>query len=279
VSDRGGLTRYVRDGLTFDVQDGGEDGGEAAVLLHGFPQDRTCWDAVSRQLQAAGLRTLAPDQRGYSPGARPRGRAAYRLSECVLDVVALLDAAGLRRAHVVGHDWGGAVAWALGAQHPERVTSLTVLSTPHSRALAQAATRSAQGLRLWYFGLFQLPALPEALLRRGLGRTLRASGLPPAYTQRYAERMAAPGALEGALAWYRAAPLSLREPARRVAVPTTYVWGRSDPALGRTAAEHTRDFVLGPYRFVELDAGHWLPETRPTEVATVVLDQVRAAAA
>jgi len=271
---------FGRDGLTFDVRDAGPRDGGTAVLLHGFPQDGSAWDGVAPALHEAGLRTLAPDQRGYSPGARPSGRAAYRISECALDVVALLDAAGVRRAHVVGHDWGGAVAWALATRQPDRVHSLTVLSTPHPAALAWSFTHSGQGLRSWYMAFFQLPRLPERLVSLDLAGMLARSGLPPAQVERYVARMQEPGALTAALDWYRAMPASMRRAAdaRPVTVPTTYIWGRADFALGRVAAERTRRHVTGPYRFVELDAGHWLPETRPTPVATVILDQVQAVA-
>ncbi|MDQ2797581.1 MAG: alpha/beta hydrolase, partial [Actinomycetota bacterium] len=127
------MQSFSRSGLDFDVTDRGVEGDEGApavVLLHGFPQDRHSWDRVSERLVTGGLRTLAPDQRGYSPGARPTEPypEAYAISELVEDVVALLDAAGIDQAHVVGHDWGGAVAWSLAGAHPERVASLTVLS-------------------------------------------------------------------------------------------------------------------------------------------------------
>ena len=114
----GGMATFRHQGLTFDVRDGGPAEGEAVLLLHGFPQDATSWRHVEPLLHAAGLRTLAPDQRGYSPEAAPRATAAYRLPALVGDAVALADAAGARRVHVVGHDWGGAVAWALATAPP-----------------------------------------------------------------------------------------------------------------------------------------------------------------
>jgi pimeloyl-ACP methyl ester carboxylesterase len=271
------METFERDGLRFDVRDGGpRDGAGTVVLLHGFPQDGTAFDDVVAALHAAGLRTLVPDQRGYSPGARPSSRAAYATGETALDVLALLDAAGVRRAHVVGHDWGGATAWVLGARHADRLRSLTVLSTPHPAAMAWAFTHSGQAAKSWYMGFFQLPLLPDRLVAANVGRTLVGSGLPADRAAYYARRMREPGAATGALNWYRGMPASLRTPTPSVAVPTTYVWGRSDFALGRAAAERTRRHVVGPYRFVELDAGHWLPETCPEQVATVVLDQVRA---
>jgi pimeloyl-ACP methyl ester carboxylesterase len=197
--------------------------------------------------------------------------------ELVADVLALLDTAGIGAAHVVGHDWGGAVAWAMAGRHPDRVLSLTALSTPHPGALQAAALRSSQGLRSAYMVVFQLPGLPETvaladgghLLRSGL----RASGLPAQHADHYAERMAEPGALRSALGWYRAIPASRGYGAGRIRVPTGYLWGSRDPFFARAAAEGTRAFVRGPYAVRELpDAGHWLPETRAAEVAEMVLE-------
>src|SRR5215207_9412747 len=116
------MDTFTNDGLTFDVIDTGPRGGQAAVLLHGFPGGASTWDAVVPRLHALGMRTLVPEQRGYSAGARPRSIGAYVVPKLVDDVVALLDAAGVRSAHVVGHDWGGNVAWNFAVQHPQRVT-------------------------------------------------------------------------------------------------------------------------------------------------------------
>lgn len=256
--------------LVLDVRAEGPPDGPTVLLLHGFPQDGSCWDRVLPLLHAAGLRTVVPDQRGCAPGARPRGRGAYRLELLVADALAVLDAAGAPRAHVVGHDWGGLLGWVLAAHHPERVLSLTVASTPHPRALVRSLARSPQAVRSAYVAGFQLPLLPEALLRPRLEELLLRSGLPAAEAARYAARMREPGALAGALNWYRALPLSrLRTGA--VGVPTTYAWGSRDAALGRRAAELTAEQVTGPYRFEELDAGHWLPETRPGALARLVV--------
>lgn len=275
------LTRYERDGLAFETTDSGPAEGEVVVLLHGFPATRASWRDVVPRLEAAGLRCLVPLLRGYSPGARPRGRRAYRSTELVADVVALLDQAGVDRAHVVGHDWGGAVAWKLAAEHPDRVASLTVLSTPHPAALAASLTSSLQALRSWYMVAFQLPWLPEALLRRRLSPVLQGMGLPAERAEEYAGAMRDSRALTGAIAWYRALwlPGGGARPSLatgRVTVPTRYLWGRHDTALGRRAAELTERHVSGPYRFVELDEGHWLPEVAPRVVAEAVLDAVRA---
>ena len=271
------METFQRSGLSFDVRDGGPADGEPVVLLHGFPQDSTSWRGVEPVLHGAGLRTLAPDQRGYSPGARPQERRAYVTDQLADDVLALLEAAGLASAHIVGHDWGGAVAWGLAGRHPEQVRSLTVLSTPHPRALLRSFRSSLQGLKSTYMLFFQLPVIPEAVVPRlGIAGSLRRSGLPAESAAHYAERMTEPGALTGALNWYRAMPYSLRQPQPRCKVPTTYVWGRRDAFLARFAAEATADFVTGQYRFVEFDGGHWLPETYPEQIGRLIVDQVRA---
>ena len=266
---------FDRVGLTFPVRDDGPGDGAAVVLLHGFPQSPAAWDRVAATLQGAGLRTLVPSLRGYAATARPPRRRDYAVAETAADVLALLDAAGLGRAHLVGHDWGAAPVWQLAATAPDRIASATIVSTPHPRAMAESMTRSGQALRSWYMGFFQLPVLPELATRLTLTGTLLGSGLPPAVARDYADRLAAPGAATGAINWYRGLPFS-RPAAGPSRVPTTYVWGRDDFALGRWAAERTASFVAPgvPYRFVELDGGHWLPETMPDEVAAAALDRV-----
>jgi pimeloyl-ACP methyl ester carboxylesterase len=273
---------FTRDGLTFDVRDGGTADGEAVVLLHGFPQDATAWISVEPLMQRNGLRTLAPDQRGYSPGARPPGRRAYRLSETVADVLALLDAAGLAGAHVVGHDWGAAVGWALAAWHPERVRSLTAVSVPHPGAMTRALVTSDQALRSYYMALFQVPLLPERLIlareAAPLRQMLSRGGLPDAAVDRYVRRMREPGALTAALGWYRAMPWSARESVGTIRVPTLHVWSTGDAFLGRAATEDTARFVDAPYRLEVLPGvGHWIPELAADVVADLVSAHVRSA--
>jgi pimeloyl-ACP methyl ester carboxylesterase len=268
------IRTFARDGLRFDVDDTGPLGGEVVVLLHGFPTDRTSWRAVAPLLHEAGLRTLAPDQRGYSPGARPTTVDAYRTDELVGDVLGLIDASGRERVHVVGHDWGGGIAWLLAANHANRVASLTALSTPHPAALGRA-WRSGwdQRRRSWYMTAFQVPVLPAQVVARRFDALMRRSGLPEEDRRRYGRLLGTPGAIAGPIDWYRGARRSTIA-AHRVRVPTTYVWGREDPFLGPEAAHLTVEHVEAPYELVELDAGHWLPETRPAECAAAVVRSV-----
>ncbi|WP_151524064.1 alpha/beta fold hydrolase [Serinicoccus kebangsaanensis] len=273
--ETGELLTHEHDGLRHEALLAGPGDGEPVVLLHGFPQDATAWGRVAPLLHDAGLRTLAPHQRGYAAGARPPAVTAYRMEHLVGDVLALLDTVGLPRAHVVGHDWGGAVGWALAAWHPDRVSTLTVLSTPHPAALRWAVRHGDQARRSWYIGAFQVPRLPEHVMARSLRRGgLARTGLPAQDVARYAARLGTARSLRGPVNWYRAAAGRGARPVGGVTVPTAYLWGRRDPFLGRSAAERTGRHVTGDYRFEELAAGHWLPEKRPDVVAEAVLTGV-----
>src|SRR3954463_14151917 len=235
------MDSFSRGDLVFDVRDSGPADGEPVVLLHGFPQDSSAFDRLGPVLHSAGLRTLAPDQRGYSPGARPQGRPAYVMREVVDDVLALLDAAGLSSAHVVGHDWGGVAAWSLAAWHPWRGRTLTALSVPHPAAMGQAMVHSDQALRSSYIGFFQLPLVPEGVLLAGGGTVLRLGlrqgGSADALVEEEGARVRrawaggsvpgrpASGPLPVALKWSRALPCGALTPVGTVRVPTLHVWG------------------------------------------------------
>lgn len=265
-------------GLTFDVHCDGPDDGAAVLLLHGFPQHSAEWELVAPTLHQEGLRTIAVDQRGYSPGARPVHTGAYRMAECVADAVAILDALRVESAHVLGHDWGAAVGWQLAARHRARVRTLTAVSVPHPVALTAAlATDPDQRERFSYTKLFRQAGKAERALLEGDGQRLRAmlTGVPPDRIDRYVQPMLDPGALTAALQWYRAAsPMDLAglEP---VETPTTLVWSDQDLAIGRTAAESCDKYVTGDYRFVEV-AGvtHWVPEEAPEAVSEAALDRM-----
>jgi pimeloyl-ACP methyl ester carboxylesterase len=270
---------YTREGLTFDVTDIGPTDGRVVVLLHGFPEDRHCWDRIAPGLAGAGYRVIAPDQRGYSPGARPPGRRAYTVKKLRLDVLALADVAGATRFDVVGHDWGGLVAWDLAANFPERIRSLTSLSTPHPRAVQSVVLRSTQLFHSWYMLFFQLPYIPEAAMRwTGPERATKAltkGGLDPDTAARYAERLTNPASSTAPLNWYRGLPLGGRRPTPDVKVPTLYVWSDGDVYLTRAAAEGTARYVSGRYRFEVLTGmSHWIPTGAPERVTPLILSHL-----
>jgi pimeloyl-ACP methyl ester carboxylesterase len=270
---------FVREGLTFDVTDEGPSDGRVVILLHGFPEDRETWSAVIPQLTAAGHRVLAPDQRGYSPGARPKGRRAYVTSELAADVLALADVAGAERFDVVGHDWGAGVAWELAGRHSERIRTMTTLTVPHPRAMLDAMRHSSQLLHSWYMLFFQLPWVPEAALKAAgferAARQFERDGLDAESARRYARRMQDPAAMTGPINWYRALPLGGRSPLPTVDVPVLYVYGSGDRYLTRYGAERTGRYVTGPYRFELLEGmSHWLPTGAADTVGPLMLEHL-----
>ncbi|MGC4829671.1 alpha/beta fold hydrolase [Micromonospora arida] len=260
-------------GFTFEVTVGGPTDGVPVLLLHGFPQHSGEWDDVVPALHAGGLRTYALDQRGYSPGARPTAVADYRIPELVADVVAVLDALGLDAVHLVGHDWGAIMAWAVAAGHPERVHTLTAVSVPHPAAMAHAlANDSQQKARSSYIALFRKPDKAEKVLLAFNATALRKMLGGVGDANRYADPMREPGALTAALNWYRAMSRADLAAVGPVAVPTTYVWSDRDIAIGRTAAEACAQNVTGDYRFVQLPGvSHWIPDAAPAPLAEAIL--------
>ncbi|KVE32638.1 alpha/beta fold hydrolase [Burkholderia sp. TSV86] len=273
------VTSFNNDGLTFDVIDTGPLDGETIVLLHGWPQTAKCWSRVSATLNAAGYRTIAPNQRGYSPGARPSRVGAYRMSRLVGDVVALIERLGGGAVHVVGHDWGAAVAWALASKRPDKVRTLTTISVPHSGAFMLSMLTSDQLLRSYYMGLFQLPRLPEWFITRFRGlfkRLLFSSGMTPADADGVYADIFDAGALTTSLNWYRA--MALTPPgdlSRKVCTPVLHVFGARDSALSPRGAELARRFVNGPYRLEILpNATHWIPEQNPVQLAALILESI-----
>ncbi|HEX7746822.1 MAG TPA: alpha/beta hydrolase [Micromonosporaceae bacterium] len=270
-----GATQIAARGLTFDVHVGGPANGEPVLLLHGFPQHSGEWAEVVPVLHAAGLRTYALDQRGYSSGARPPAVEDYRMAECVADALAVLDALRVDAAHVVGHDWGAVVAWSAAAQRPERVRTLTAVSVPHPSAMSHAmATDADQRARSSYMALFRQEGKAERVLLADDGAALRRM-LSGARVDEYVAPMLRPGALTAALNWYRAMSRGDLGAVAPVTVPTTYVWSDGDVAVGATAAKACGAHVTGDYVFVPLaGVSHWVPDEAPRTLADAVLGRV-----
>lgn len=265
--------------LTFDVAVTGPHNATPVVLLHGFPESNAQWRSLAVQLADAGHRVIAPNLRGYSPGARPEGVENYTIDRLVGDVIGLLDALDVERAHLVGHDWGGTIGWFAAIRHPERFASYTAVSTAHPKAMLDAiAGDESQRAAMQYIKMFREPDAAERLMA-GDWRDLRerCGDLPRDAFDEHAALLEQPGALDAALNYYRAyGPRDAADlgPCR---IPTTYVWGEDDMAFGRTAAERTRAYVDAPYRFVEMpDTGHWISDVAPVVLATIIDEQITA---
>lgn len=268
--------------LVFDVSVAGPDNGELVVLLHGFPQTSWCWRHQLPALADAGYRAVAPDQRGYSPRARPADVQSYRVDHLVADVLAIADWIGGHQFHLVGHDWGAAVAWQLAGRYPQRLRTLTAVSVPHPLAFGRALGGeggSDQAERSSYIDLFKTEGAEDLLLEDGAQR-LRdlylESGMAAEDADRYLETMTQPGAIRSALGWYRAMDRSSMAGLGPIATPTLFVWSTGDTAVGRAAAELTAEHVEGPYRFEVLeDVSHWIPEEAPDPFNRLLLDHLR----
>ena len=278
------ITSFTNDGLRFPVCDTGPADGTPIVLLHGFPQNSSSWQPVAAVLNEAGYRTLTPDQRGYAPEATPTGRRSYRIDKLAGDIVALIRTADLGPVHLAGHDWGAAVAWALAAAHPELCRSLTVVSVPHPQAFLLSMLRSSQLVKSWYMLLFQLPWLPEHLLRRHeefCYRALRGTGQSAAAARRDLAMLRQGDTATAALNWYRALPYSIPVPRalrHRITVPTLQVWSDGDTAVGRKGHELSERFVTAPWRLVTLPGvSHWIPDEAPETLAGLIVEHVESA--
>jgi pimeloyl-ACP methyl ester carboxylesterase len=264
-------------GLTFTGRACGPRAGRRVLLLHGFPQTSWAWRDELWALGGAGYRAVAPDLRGYSCGARPAAMAEYATEHLLGDVLALADSMEMVTFDLVGHDWGGMLAWIVASRHPERVRSLSVVSTPHPLALQQSLLGGDPPQYGAGTDAFREPEVPERLLLgadgsgRGLATLLAETGLDDEDAKMYVLALTEPGALTAALNWYRAmdsTPLIGLEP---VMVPTLYVWSTADEAFGRTAAEGTGACVRGPYTFEVLEnVSHWIPEMAPVELSDLL---------
>ncbi len=262
-------------GLEFDLDIAGPAAAPLVLLLHGFPQSKYAWRHELEVLARAGYRAAAPNQRGYSPGARPPALKDYGTDRLVDDVFGFADALGAARFHLVGHDWGGMLAWLAAARAPERLYSLSVLSRPHPDAFARALRETDhQAERSRHHKAFLDPEMAAKLLADD-GRRLRGLmadwKLPPDAVEAYFATLGTIDALNAALNWYRAVAGNLTargdgKPAGLgpITVPTLYVWGDADATVGPEAARWTGDHVAAPYRFVPLaGVGHFITDESP----------------
>lgn len=270
----------MTNGITLHVMEAGPRDGRPAFLLHGFPEFWWGWRHQIEPLARAGHRVIVPDQRGYNLSEKPDGVAAYTLDRLASDILALADSRQLARFAVAGHDWGGIVAWHLASARPDRVTRLIAINAPHP-GVARPYLRRHPGqlLRSAYVGLFQIPGLPEALLRAGdfrlMKRAMRTSSRPGTFSEadldRYRAAWEEPGALTAMLNWYRALPRSAVV-TERVTIPTLVIWGAQDRFLQPGLAEASLA-LCDDGRILRIDnATHWVQHEEPERVNAAMLE-------
>lgn len=271
-------------GLTFTADVAGPAGGPLVLLLHGFPESRYSWRAALPALAAAGYRAVAPDQRGYSPGARPdpADLANYAFDRLIADAIEIVAAAGHdgKRFHLVGHDWGGQVSWGVAGRHPERLASLTILSRPHPSSFRRALQKEGgdQKKRSRHHRAFLEPDTAKLLLAdnaRRLREGLFGQGVPAAALEEHLSVLGNPEALEAALAWYRSNK-GLAADIGTIAVPTLYIWGDVDATVGPDAAYGTAEFVAPSFAMEVLpNVGHFVMDQAPAKATDLLLAHLR----
>jgi pimeloyl-ACP methyl ester carboxylesterase len=270
----------TRSGLTFTADVAGPADGPLVLLLHGFPESRHSWRAALPELAAAGYRAVAPDQRGYSPGARPdpADLTNYAFDKLVNDAIEIVAAVGREglRFHLVGHDWGGQVSWGVAAQHPKRLASLTILSRPHPKSFRRALLKEDgdQKHRSRHHRAFLDSGTGKLLLAdnaRRLRDGLFGQGVPAAALEEHLSVLGNPAAIEAALAWYRA-NVGLAADIGTIEVPTLYIWGDIDATVGPDAAHGTGEFIAAGYAMEVLPGvGHFVMDQAPAKATELML--------
>ena len=269
--------------FVFDCRVAGmSNDGDGVILLHGFPETSHMWIDLMKLISGKGHKVVAPDQRGYSSKARPKQITEYTMKKIVADVFSIADSFEFEKFHLVGHDWGSSIGWGVVALKPDRVLSWTAMSVPHMLAFRTAYQNDKdQRKKSRYFGFFRLPLIPEFYFSfnnyQNLKKIWRKS--TDDQIEVYMNVFNQEGALKAALNWYRANIgtkitddnfITFGE----VKTPSQLIWGNKDIALGRTGAELTKKYMMGPYQFVEIDAGHWLIQEAYEEVSVSILDLI-----
>ena len=251
--------------LVFDCRISGNKDDELVILLHGFPETSHMWRKLLQELTPLGFYCIAPNMRGYSQGARPRGKKHYTIDKLSHDIAEIAKAVGKEKFHLIGHDWGAAIGWYLVHENPNLILSWSALSVPHISAFAKAITTDKDQIqKSQYIKNFQIPYLPELKIKKNdfaLFRKLWKYS-DAAEVKDYLAVLKGKKALTSALNYYRANYKLLRSHSiAAIQVPTLFIWGEKDMAIGSNGVENSHQYMKGDYKFVKLDTGHWLIQT------------------
>ncbi len=267
------ITEIAANGFRFKCRTcGTENTGDIVLFMHGFPESSIMWTEPMQVLAQKGYRCYAPDQRGYSAGARPEGIENYTRPKLVSDIVAIADAIGTPKFHLVAHDWGGTIAWGFVMRYPERVISFSVLSMPHSVAFSEGIDILPQQKKLsQYIKEYSVVGEAEKNVQANDYALLRErwEGFPQEDIDDYMTIFGDPKGLTATLSWYRASRLvteeekKLPKPDYNIYVPTLLIWGRYDAAIGPYAADETEKYMRHYYRYIEIRGDHWLIQKHP----------------
>lgn len=279
IDSTDGIYRLPANHLEFRVRIAGPpDAPQKMLLLHGFPESSIKWQDLMSILADVGIRVAAFDQRGYSPGARPKNAEGYDSELLVDDVIAVADALGFQRFHLLGHDWGAVVGWLSVFRHPERIRSWTALAIPHPQPFfGDILNGGEQASRSGYFDFFKKPILPELIAQYRLSTSLQ--HLSENRRAEYSAILSEPGAFTAALNWYRAMDIPLLvqkvKAFPKIEVPTLFIGGTQDVVVAQSTVEAQRELMAGPFQSHMLNTGHGIIEEEFGEVTELILEHIK----
>lgn len=275
---------YAVNGIQLHVAEAGESTGKVVLFLHGFPEFWYAWHQQLPFFAAQGYRAVAPDQRGYNLSSRLSGVKAYTLSNLTADIAALIRQLTSEKVILVGHDWGGGVAWQMAQSYPDLIQQMVILNMPHPKVFTNFLRKNPkQMLKSWYTGFFQIPVLPEIissafyykLLEQTMIQTARKNTFSSADISQYKKAWRQKGAITAMINWYRAFKYNPATAAEPIAIPTLLIWGKEDTFLDAEMAPLSVDKCLSGKLVFIPDATHWLHHERPNEVNQLILNFIR----
>jgi pimeloyl-ACP methyl ester carboxylesterase len=270
-------------GIKLHIVQKGDSESPLVLLLHGFPEFWYGWRQQIDFLAGMGFRVVVPDQRGYNLSDKPKGIDAYRIDNLTLDIIGLIDALKYKKATIIGHDWGGMIAWQLAIKYPERLEKLIILNIPHPKVMKKTLLKNwRQKRKSWYIFFFQIPWFPEfilsrinfALLRKVLIKSSRRGTFSETDLKQYQEAWSKKNALRSMINWYRAAFRTMFEKSVKsyIDIPTLLIWGMKDFALISDMAQPSIDLCRkGRLVFIE-EASHWVQHEEPDRVNLLIKD-------
>ncbi|SDN13533.1 alpha/beta hydrolase [Kriegella aquimaris] len=262
----------------FDCRVLGNEENELIIFLHGFPETSFMWMNLMEKLSSIGYYCVAPDMRGYSENACPKGVKKYTIKKLSDDILNIVNAVNVNKFHLIAHDWGAGIGWNIVYHNPEKIISWTALSVPHSRGFRKAVKMdNEQRKKSRYIGWFLFPIIPEIMLRKNDFEKFRKlwKHSSPEELNNYLTVFRRKYTLTAALNYYRANfKKGKNQPVGDIVTPTLFIWGKNDLAIGKVAAENNHKYMKGDYTFLKLDGGHWLIQSNYLEVEKAIIDHL-----
>ncbi len=265
--------------LIFDCRVSGNEEDELVILLHGFPESSFMYRELMKDLSELGYYCMAPNMRGYSPGARPSGKSNYTIDKLSSDIMDIANYVGREKFHLIGHDWGSVIGWQIVHDNPDAILSWTGLSVPHTQSFFEALLNdNDQKKRSKYIKLFQIPVLPELKIKSKNFKILREmwDAHSKEEVEDYLSILNGNKALTATLNYYRASSeLTKKAKTRKILgnidVPTLFIWGKNDVAIGAESVKNGHKYMKSEYTFLELESGHWLIQSSYSEVKPAII--------